>query len=83
MSFSEFELPLSGIPDEKFNYVGQVNYRVKSVALDLLNANDPNGASDFFGELKIKKTEEELASMFGKEVGKLLFEEAVCEDKFP
>jgi len=40
-------------------------------------------SSDFFGELKIKKTEEELASMFGKEVGKLLFEEAVCEDKFP
>ena len=39
-------------------------------------------SSDFFADLKIKKTEEELSTIFGKECGKLLFDEAVCEDKF-
>jgi hypothetical protein len=29
-----------------------------------------------------KKTEEELIAVFGKECGKLLFAEAVCEENF-
>lgn len=40
-------------------------------------------SADFFSEMKVKKTEEELRSMFGNEVGNLLFSEAICEDKFP
>ena len=39
-------------------------------------------SSDFFADLKIKKTEEELRTIFGNECGKLLFEEAYCEDRF-
>jgi len=30
-----------------------------------------------------KKTEEELVQSWGKEIGKVLFEEAYCEDRFP
>jgi hypothetical protein len=33
--------------------------------------------------VKAKKTEEDLRSVFGNECGKLLFDEAYCEDRFP
>lgn len=33
--------------------------------------------------MKAKKTEEELRTVFGNECGKLLFDEAYCEDRFP
>ena len=42
-AFFEFELPLSGNPDEKFNFVDQVNHRVENGLHDLLYAIDPNG----------------------------------------
>ena len=44
-TFFEFELPLSGNPDEKFNYVGQSYQQVENDALEPLHANDPNGFS--------------------------------------
>jgi len=40
-------------------------------------------SSDFFADLKIKKTEEELRTLFGNECGKLLFDEGYAEDRFP
>ena len=36
---------------------------------------------DFFVEIK-KKSEEELKNTFGAEAGKLLFDQAACEEKF-
>ena len=36
---------------------------------------------DFFVEIK-KKTEDELKNTFGPEAGKLLFDQAACEEKF-
>ena len=44
-AFFEFELPLSGNPDEKFNYVGQVNHRAENGPHDLLYTIDSNGSS--------------------------------------
>ena len=49
-------------------------YTEKVKILSLLNA-------DLFAEVR-KRTEEELRHIFGKEVGQLLFDEAVCEDNF-
>jgi len=40
-------------------------------------------SSDFFADLKIKKTEEELRTIFGNECGKLLYDEGYAEDRFP
>jgi hypothetical protein len=49
-------------------------YTEKIKVLSLLNA-------DLFVEVR-KKSDEELRHMFGKEVGQLLADEAVCEDNF-
>ena len=45
LSFSEFELPYSGIPDENLNYAGQSIKKVESGPLDLLYTIDMNGSS--------------------------------------
>ena len=50
LSFSEFELPLSGIPDENFNNAGQGNHRAENGPLESLHANDPNGILKFTGD---------------------------------
>jgi hypothetical protein len=49
-------------------------YSEKMKILAILNA-------DLFTEVR-KKTEDELRHIFGKEVGQLLADEALCEDNF-
>ena len=49
-------------------------YEKKLKVLSLLN-------QEVFVEVR-KKTEEELCTIFGKECGKLMFAEAICEENF-
>jgi hypothetical protein len=49
-------------------------YSEKMKILAILNA-------DLFTEVR-KKTDDELRHIFGKEVGQLLADEALCEDNF-